>query len=274
MKAYRIQARRSCALMRLERSTWYYKSRAKDQSALRLRIRDIAQSRPRFGYRRITVMLKREGWKVNHKRVRRLYSADGLQVRTQKRKKHRSSVRAPQVVAKNPNERWSMDFVSDCLVGGRKFRALAVVDQFTRECPLIVADASLTGQKVAIHLEKLRQNGRMAKLITVDNGSEFISKALDKWAYRHGVTLDFIRPGKPVENCFAESFNGRLRDECLNANVFLDLRDAQSKLEAWRHDYNTTRPHGSLDDLTPCEFAALQKTGLHDGTTSNLQTVQ
>jgi len=272
-EAYRTRTRRSCALVRLERSSYYYKSRAKDQTALKLRIRDIAQSRPRFGYRRIYVLLRREGWKVNHKRVHRLYVGESLQVRLQKRKKHQSSVRIAQTPATRPNERWSMDFVSDCLADGRRFRALTVVDQFTRECPLIVADASLTGQKVAVHLEKLRQEGRMAKVITVDNGSEFISKALDEWAYRQEVRLDFIRPGKPVENGFIESFNGRLRDECLNAQIFANLRDAQSKLDAWRKDYNEHRPHSSIDNMTPFEFAAHYKNRASEGKNPNLQMV-
>jgi putative transposase len=215
-------------------------------------------------------MLRREGWKVNHKRIWRLYVEENLQVRLKKRKKHQSSMRIAQMPATRPNERWSMDFVSDCLADGRKFRALTIVDQFTRECPLIAADTSLTGQKVAMHLERLRQEGRMAKIITVDNGTEFISKALDGWAYRQEVILDFIRPGKPVENGFIESFNGRLRDECLNAQIFTDVRDAQTKLNVWLNDYNTQRPHSSIDDMTPQEFAAQHKNGSSEGKNPNL----
>jgi putative transposase len=272
-QAYKASQRRSCAVVRLDRSTWTYKAHGKDVTALKLRIRDIAKARPRFGCRRIYVMLRREGWKVNHKRVWRLYVDEGLQVRTKTRKKHQSSIRLPQTPATQPNERWSMDFVSDCLADGRHFRALTVVDQYTRECPIIAADISLTGHKVAMHLERLRQEGRMAKMITVDNGSEFISKALDEWAYRQEVTLNFIRPGKPVENGFIESFNGRLRDECLNAHIFTDVRDAQTKLDAWRNDYNHHRPHSSIDDMTPSEYAEQHKKGLQKGKNPNLQLV-
>jgi putative transposase len=206
-------------------------------------------------------MLRREGWNVNHKRVHRLYVEEGLQVRLRKRKKRVSHLRVPQVLPQRANERWSMDFMHDRLEDGRPFRVLTVVDLFTRECPLLVADSSLSGRKVAVFLEKLRQEGRAPKVITVDNGTEFVSRALDEWAYRNGIVLDFIRPGKPVENAFIESFNGRLRDECLNAQVFGNLSDASRKLEVWRVDYNTARPHSPIDDMTPAEFAERQKQG-------------
>jgi putative transposase len=192
---------------------------------------------------------------VNHKRVYRIYSEEGLKVRTKLRKKRASQLRviAPQPTA--GDQRWSMDFVSDTLVDGRRFRALTVVDNFTRECPIIETDFSLTGKKVADTLQRLADRRGLPESITVDNGSEFISKALDFWAYRNNVKLDFVRPGKPVENAFIESFNGRLRDECLNANLFVSLADAKAKLEAWRLDYNEERPHSSIGNLTPSEFA-------------------
>lgn len=221
-----------------------------------MRLRELAASRVRFGYRRLTVLLKREGWAVNAKRIYRLYSEEGLTVRTKQRKKAASHQRVPQGLATRPNHRWSMDFVSDRLVDGRWFRVLTVVDQFTRECLLLLADSSLSGEKVAAALECVVGDRGGPKSITVDNGSEFASRAMDTWAYRHGIQLDFIRPGKPVENGYIESFNGRLRDECLNVNLFFTLADAREKLERWRQDYNLARPHSALGDQAPTQFAA------------------
>jgi len=224
-------------------------------SALQLRIREIAEARRRFGYRRIHVLLRREGWKVNHKCVWRLYSQEGLAVRTKKRKKRASHLRVVPDLPTRPNQRWSMDFVQDMLNNGRTFRALTVVDVFTRESLAIHADVCLSGSKVAQILDGIASGRAYPEQITVDNGPEFFSKALDAWAYRHNVKLDFIRPGRPMENGYVESFNGRLRDECLNAELFLDLLDARQKLEAWRQDYNEKRPHSSVGNLTPAEFA-------------------
>jgi putative transposase len=192
---------------------------------------------------------------VNHKRVYRIYGEEGLMVRTKLRKKRASQLRPIAPKPTTRNERWSMDFVADTLLDGRRFRVLTVVDNFTRECPIIEAGISLTGKSVVEQLERLARGRGLPRSITVDNGSEFISKALDYWAYQHDVKLDFIRPGKPVENAFIESFNGRLRDECLNANIFVSIADAKQKLERWRQDYNENRPHSSIGDLTPNEFA-------------------
>ena len=216
---------------------------------------ELAHERRRFGYRRLTVLLKREGWAVNAKRIYRLYSEEGLTVRTKQRKKAASRQRVPQGLATAPHQRWSMDFVSDRLVDGRWFRVLTVVDQFTRECLLLLADSSLSGEKVATALEQVAAERGVPKSITVDNGSEFASRAMDAWSYRHGIHLDFIRPGKPVENGYIESFNGRLRDECLNVNLFFSLDDAREKLEAWQQDYNQARPHSALGDQAPETFA-------------------
>lgn len=238
------------------RSSYRYVSRARDQTALLLRLRELAAVRVRFGYRRLHVMLRREGWKVNHKRIYRLYRQEGLEMRTRKRKKLASRARVPLSQASGPNERWSMDFMTDRLVDGRAFRVLTVVDQFSRECPLLVADLSLSGKKVAAALDRLGQERGLPKAITVDNGSEFYSRAMDAWAYRHGVQLEFIRPGRPVENSYIESFNGRLRDECLNVHLFFSVEDAREKLERWRQDYNHCRPHSSLGDLAPVIFTA------------------
>jgi len=219
-------------------------------------MRELSASRVRFGYRRLTVMLRREGWKVNAKRIYRLYTEDGLAVRTKVRKKiaRRSRVTAPR--ATRPNEKWSMDFVAARLLDGRWFRVLTVVDQFTRECLLLLADRSLTGQKVALALSRIIAERGAPVSITVDNGTEFASKAMDAWAYQYRVQLDFIRPGRPVENCYIESFNGRLRDECLNVEVFFALADVRDKLEHWRLDYNRVRPHSALCDSAPAVFAA------------------
>jgi len=210
-------------------------------------------------------MLRREGWVVNKKRVHRIYREEGLTVRLTRRRKRASHLRMVPPQASQLNERWSMDFVADTLLDGRRFRALTVVDNWSRHSPLIEVDFALTGAKVVTALERVAKHRGYPKMITVDNGSEFASKALDAWAYAHGVKLDFIRPGKPVENAMIESFNGRFRDECLNAQVFISLHDARQKIETWRIDYNEHRPHGSLGDLTPREFAEqAAQTGLQE----------
>lgn len=192
---------------------------------------------------------------MNHKRVYRLYHDEGLHLRMKWVKRKRASyLRVPLALPNRANEQWTMDFVMDQLLDGRKFRILTVVDKFSRECVLMEADFSLTGKKVAKALERAGQQRPLPEAITVDNGSEFSGKDLDNWAYWKRIKLDFIRPGKPVENAYIESFNGRLRDECLNDQIFMTLEDAREKLEAWRVDYNTCRPHGSLGNLTPKEF--------------------
>jgi putative transposase len=242
--------------MGLDRSTLSYQSRRDPQAALRVRLRELAASRVRFGYRRLTVMLRREGWAVNAKRVYRLYTADGLAVRTKVRKKIARRARVPAPVATRPNERWSMDFVAARFHDGRWFRVLTLVDQFTRECPLLLPDRSLSGAKVALALAQVVAERGAPVSITVDNGTEFGSRAMEAWAYQYGVQLDFIRPGRPVENSYIESFNGRLRDECLNVEVFFALADVRDKLERWRQDYNLVRPHSALRDNAPALFAA------------------
>jgi putative transposase len=226
------------------------------QEALRIRLRELADVRKRFGYRRLTVLLRREGWEVNAKRVYRLYREEGLFVGRQRRKKA-AAVRVPLPVAARPNQRWSMDFISDRVADGRWFRVLTVVDQFTRECVLLLADQSLTAVKVAAALDRSLAERGAPESITVDNGSEFASSVMDRWAYTNGVNLSFIRPGRPVENGFIESFNGRLRDELMNVSIFLSLSDARTKLAAWFEDYNAVRPHSSLNDWAPEEFRTL-----------------
>ena len=196
---------------------------------------------------------------MNHKRVHRLYVLLGLQVLVRRKIKRASHLRVPLPQAQRVNEHWSMDFMADQLDNGRRFRILTIVDNYSRECPLLEMDHSLTSHRVIACLDRLKVERGLPKAITVDNGSEFFSRAMDSWAYRNHVKLDFIRPGKPVENAFIESFNGRLRDECLNAQVFLSLEDARAKLEAWRRDYNTQRPHSSIGNLSPSEFVKTKK---------------
>jgi putative transposase len=215
-------------------------------------------------------MLRREGWEVNHKRVYRLYCEEDLAVRTRKRRKRPSHMRLVMPPAEGPNERWSMDFITDRLENGRQFRVLTVVDHFSRECPLLEAAMSMSGKAVAKALERLSFDHPLPKVITVDNGSEFFSQAMDSWAYRRGVQLEFIRPGRPVENTFIESFNGRLRDECLNDNLFFSIDDARRKLEAWRTDYNTVRPHSSLGDRSPRELLEAHRQEATGGSPLNL----
>jgi putative transposase len=220
-----------------------------------MRLRELAASRGRFGYRRLTVLLRRDGWRVNAKRIYRLYTEEGLLVRTKIRMRAARRNRVPQPVAMAPNQRWSMDFMSARVVDGRWFRILTVVDQFTRECLCLVADQSLSGEKVAQALAPVVLQRGAPRAITVDNGSEFTSRIMDAWAYQHGIQLDFIRPGKPVEHGFIENFNGRLRDECLNVEVFFTLADMRAKLARWQEDDNVARPHSALQDQAPATFA-------------------
>ncbi len=247
--------RRACELAQIHRATAYYRSCKKDRGELRVRLRDLATVRVSYGYRRLHVLLRREGWRVNHKLVYRIYKEEGLEVRTKKRRKRVSALRIVLPAPTRPNERWSMDFVSDSLHDGRRFRALTLVDHFTRESPVIEVGNSIPGRRVVAVLERLAKTHGLPQVITADNGTEFTSRAVDEWAHRNGVKLDFIRPGKPIENAYIESFNGRLRQECLEENWFMSLEDAKIKIEAWRKDYNEHRPHSSLKDETPQAFA-------------------
>jgi putative transposase len=252
---YDVSVRRACGLGLFSRAAWYRKSRAPDQAVLRRRIREIAHSRPRFGYLRIHVMLRREGWKINHKRVHRLYRLEGLQLRMRmRRRKHMCLHRGVVPKATRRHQRLSMDFVHDQLFDGRRFRILTVIDQWSRESVILEPRFRFRGSDVAELLDRWVTRSGMPETITVDHGTEFTSKALEAWAWMRGVKLDFTHPGKPMENGHIESFNGRLRDECLNVSQFLSLEHARQTLEAWRRDYNHCRPHGALDGLSPVEF--------------------
>jgi putative transposase len=220
------------------------------------KFRDLAAPRPRWGYRRLHILFKRQGVTVNHKRDYRLYRADeGIALRRKHRKRLASALRTVLPPPTAPNERWSMDFVSDALVGGTRLRVFAAVDDFTRECLAIEVDSSIPGLRAARVLERISESRPLPKYLICDNGPEFTGAAFDSWAHRRGVRVHFIRPGKPVENAHAERFNGKLRDECLNENWFVTLEDARSRIEAWREDDNLVRPHPGLDNLTPSEFA-------------------
>lgn len=256
-EAYGLSERRACGLMGITRWSNRYQSRRDPQVDLRMRLRELAGTRVRYGYRRLTVLLRREGRQVNAKRVYRLYCEEGLQVRTKKRAKRAAHVRVPLAAAIRRNQRWSMDFVIDRFANGLWFRILTVLDQFTKEGLCSHADHRQSGKKVVEQLDRIVAERGAPESITIDNGGEFAGRDMERWAYENDVKLDFIRPGKPVQNGFIESFNGRIRDECLNLEVFFDLADAREKIERWRHDYNHNRPHSSLDDRTPAEFAEL-----------------
>ena len=250
-----MSERRACGLIGVARSSCRYQAKGEGEAELRAVLRELALERPRFGYRRLGVMLRRQGWGVNRKRVYRVYREEGLAVRRRKRKRV-AGRRVPLVLPTRPDELWTMDFTQDALTSGRKFRTLNLRDGYTREALAIEVDTSLPGARVVRVLQRLQERGRVPERIQVDNGSEFISRVVDQWAYEHGVALHFIRPGKPTDNGYIERFNGKFRDECLNQFWFVNLLEAQARIEAWRQDYNQERPHSSLGYQTPAEFAA------------------
>jgi putative transposase len=251
---YEIGLQRACGLMMLQRSSFYYRSHSRDHRGLSMRIKELAMTRIRFGYLRLTVLLKREGWPVGKKLVYRLYRELKLQVRSKRRKKLASQQRGPLEVAQQANQRWSMDFVTDRFEDGRRFRVLTIIDQYHRYSPALVPALSFSGARVVEELDRIARVSGYPRSITCDNGPEFCSRAFDQWAHLHRVRIDYIRPGKPVENGFIESFNARLRDECLNLELFWGIEDAKIKLDAWRADYNTARPHSGLGNLPPAAF--------------------
>lgn len=253
---FEMSQRRASGLAQISRSVLRYRSKRSHDSDVREPLNRLATERPRFGYRRLTVLLHREGLTINHKRVFRIYQEEGLAVRRKRRKRRAQAPRERLATATAPNQRWSMDFISDTLENGRSIRVLTIVDACSRLSPAIEVDTSIAGERVARVLERAGERHGFPKTIVVDNGPEFTSKALDAWAHRRGVELHFIRPGKPVENAFAESFNGRLREECLNQHVFTDLRAANELIRRWHDDYNEVRPHSSLGGLSPIQALA------------------
>ena len=252
---YGLSERRACRLVGVGRATLRYRPRGRaDEAALRQRLRELAAERPRFGYRRLHALLRREGVVVNHKRIQRLYREEGLAVRRRGRKRVARDGRGRAALPGRPNQQWGVDFVSDALAWGRRIRLFTVVDVFTREVLAIEVDTSLPGGRVVRVLERLAVQRGAPDEIVLDNGPELSGKAVDQWAYERGVRLRFIEPGKPVQNAFVESFHGRLRDECLDRHWFLDLADARRTVEAWRRDYNRARPHSALGYRSPEEF--------------------
>jgi len=258
-EATKCSERRACGQLEIARAMVRYQPRptrfAAANEKLRTRLRELAEQRRRWGYRRLHILLEREGWQVNIKRVYRIYVEEKLVVR-RRRRRRRVCARARVLLAPptRPNETWTMDFLHDALAGGRKFRTLSIEDAYTREMPVIEVDTSLPALRVVRVLEKLRLERGLPERIIIDHGTEFTSKALDQWAYRHKVTLHFITPGRPMENGYIESFHGKFREECLNEHWFLTLDDARETIENWRLDYNRVRPHSSLGYLTPEEF--------------------
>lgn len=221
-----------------------------------MRLRDLAAARPRYGYLFLYKLLRREGWFVNRKKVLRIYREEGLIVRTRKRHKHVARLRVPMRLPDGPGERWSIDFVSDALAGGRKIRVLTAIDNFTRKCVTLNVARSLPSPAVTTALDRAIETYGKPQVITCDNGPEFTSNYFDAWAYARGIKIDFIAPGKPVQNGLCEGFNGSFRNECLNTSWFQTLDQARCEIEEWRRDYNDARPHSGIADQTPTEYAA------------------
>jgi putative transposase len=253
--AYEVSERRACSALGADRTSVRYRSRRPDDAAVRARLRELASVRRRFGYRRLHILLTREGIAMNHKKLRRLYREERLQVRRRGGRKRAVGTRAPMTIPQGPNQRWSVDFLSDALTDGRRFRIFAVVDDFTRECLALIADTSLPGLRVVRELEAIvAVRGRPAMIVS-DNGTELTSLAMLRWSQERRIEWHYIAPGKPTQNAFVESFNGRLRDEFLNETLFVSLGHAREALASWKDDYNTVRPHSGLGNLTPAAYA-------------------
>jgi putative transposase len=249
---WHVSIRRACRVLLFDTSSYHYRARRRGQADIEKRIREICETRVRYGYRRIHVLLRREGWLINMKRVRRIYSELGLQLRNKTPKRRvKAKLREDRVQATQPNQSWAMDFVHDQLATGKKLRVLTVVDTFSKFSPAIDPRFSYRAEDVVLTLERVCARLGYPKTIRVDQGSEFVSRDLDLWAYAHDVILDFSRPGKPTDNAYIEAFNGRFRAECLNAHWFLTLDDARSKMEEWRRYYNEDRPHGAIGQIPP-----------------------
>jgi putative transposase len=260
--AYEVSQRRACQVIGADRTSIRYLSVRPDDAALRKRLRELAHERRRFGYRRLLVLLRREGIRMNHKRLRRLYREERLQVRRRGGRKRALGTRSPMMLPQGPNERWSLDFLSDQLSDGRRFRILAVVDDFTRECLALVADTSLSGSRVARELDLvIAVRARPASCVS-DNGTELTSMAILQWTQEQQISWHYIAPGKPTQNAFIESFNGRLRDELLNETLFSSLDHAQEALANWKDDYNNFRPHSALNNAAPAIYAMLNASGM------------
>lgn len=261
--------RRACDLVGMAPRVYRYQSARPADAELRQRLRELSAERRRFGYRRLHLLLKREGVEVNWKKLYRIYKEERLTVRKRGGRKRALGTRAPMAIPQDANQRWSLDFVSDALVDGRRFRILCVIDDFSRECLAAVVDNSLSGERVARELDAIAERRGYPCVVVSDNGTELTSNAMLAWQQDRGVEWHYIAPGKPMQNGFVESFNGRLRDECLNEHLFRSYRQAREIIEEWRIDYNLHRPHTSLNGLTPNEFATRSKTD-HNVNSANL----
>lgn len=261
IESFGLSIRRACSLIGIWRTSFAYKAKEKspEETVIRARLKEHAQKRKRFGCPRLHIMLRRDGFIINHKRTERIYREEGLSLRVKRRKKTASTLRTEVPRPTHPNHIWSMDFMRDALSNGRKLKVLPIVDEYTKKSFRIEVDTSISGARVVRILNEITPLEGLPEIIIIDNGPEFIGRALDEWAYWRGVKLFFITPGKPVENMYMESFNGRLRDECLNLHYFTSLDHARQVIEEWRIDYNTERPHSSLGYLTPEEFAEQAK---------------
>jgi putative transposase len=263
---YKVSERRACSALGADRTSMRYRGRRPGDEAVRIRLRELASVRWRFGYRRLHILLRREGIVMNHKKLR-LYREERLQVRRRSGRKRAVGTRAPMVLPQGPNQRWSLDFLSDAFADGRWFRILAIVDDFTRECLALVADTSLPGLRVARELDAVIARRGHPAMIVSDNGTELTSLTMLRWSQQQGLAWHYIAPGKPQQNAFVESFNGRLQDECLNEALFTSLAHAREVLAIWNDDYNTLRPHSSVGNLAPSVYAALSApTMQRDGT--------
>jgi putative transposase len=257
--AYAVSQRRACEAVSVDRSSVRYRRRRPDDGVLRSRLRELAAERRRFGYRRLHILLRREGLHMNHKKLRRIYREEKLQVRRRGGRKRALGTRAPLAIPQGANQRWSLDFVSDQLGCGRRFRILTVVDDFTKECLTLVADTSLSGVRVARELDLVIATRGAPTCIVSDNGTELTSLAILSWSQERGIDWHYIAPGKPTQNAFIESFNGKLRDELLNETIFVSLDHARHALASWKDDYNLVRPHSAIGNIAPFEYAKLQR---------------
>jgi putative transposase len=254
-ETFELSERRACSIVGVSRRVVRYRHRRTDDAAIRVRMRELALERRRFGYRRLGILLAREGITMNRKKLFRIYTEEGLKVRRRRGRKRALGTRAPMTVPQSPNQRWSLDFLSDAFSDGRRFRIFAVVDDFSRECLALVPDTSLPGVRVARELDAIvARRGRPTAIVS-DNGTELTSMAILRWTQESRVEWHYIVPGKPTQNAFIESFNGRLRDELLNETLFTTLAQARAVLAEWRNDYNTVRPHSRLGGLTPAQIA-------------------
>jgi putative transposase len=259
--AHNVSERRACRVLGVERALVRYSFMRPPDTALRERLKTLAAERRRFGYRRLAIFLRRDGFVCNIKKIRRIYREEGLMVKRRKGRKRAIGTRTPLPRPDSVGQIWSLDFMSDALICGRRIRLLDVIDQCSRECLLLVVDSSMPGSRVVRELDTLIRKHGKPKMIVSDNGTELTSRAVLQWASAQGIEWHYIQPGKPQQNGYTESLNGRIRDECLNEHWFLNIAEARVIVESWRQDYNHVRPHSALGYKTPAAFAAAQGAG-------------